>query len=125
LIALFRNAFQGLIPDEILWRQKEQFSDGVGYSWIDSLKAFAEAEITDQMLKNAHHKFPVKTPLTKEGYWYRMLFESHFKNPMAVHLVPSGPTVACSTPAAVRWDSAFENSADPSGRSVKGVHAGG
>lgn len=122
---ILRDAFRGLIPDEILWRQKEQFSDGVGYNWIDSIKDFVESEITDQMLKSATHRFPVKTPLTKEGYWYRMLFESHFKNPEAVHLIPSGPTVACSTPAALRWDRAFEEAADPSGRSVKGVHLSG
>lgn len=122
---ILRQAFDGLIPDEILWRQKEQFSDGVGYSWIDSIKTFVESEISDQQLKNAHHKFPMKTPQTKEGYWYRMIFESHFKNPAAVNLIPSGPTVACSTPAALLWDKNFENSADPSGRSVKGIHAGG
>ncbi len=119
---VLRDAFKGLIPDEILWRQKEQFSDGVGYSWIDSLKAYAEAEITDTMLKNAQHKFPEKTPTTKEGFWYRSIFESHFKNPAAIRLIPDGPSVACSTPTAIKWDQAFANMADPSGRAVRDVH---
>lgn len=119
---ILRDAFRGLIPDEILWRQKEQFSDGVGYSWIDSLKAYAEAEITDTMLQNARHKFPEKTPNTKEGYWYRSVFETHFKNPAAVGLIPDGPSVACSTPTAIKWDKAFANMADPSGRAVRDVH---
>jgi len=119
---VLRDAFKGLIPDEILWRQKEQFSDGVGYSWIDSLKAYSEAEITDTMLKNAQHKFPEKTPTTKEGYWYRSIFESHFKNPAAIRLIPDGPSVACSTPTAIKWDQAFANMADPSGRAVRDVH---
>jgi asparagine synthase (glutamine-hydrolysing) len=119
---ILRDAFRGLIPDEILWRQKEQFSDGVGYSWIDSLKAYAEAEITDTMLQNARHKFPEKTPNTKEGYWYRSVFETHFKNPAAVRLIPDGPSVACSTPTAIKWDKAFANMADPSGRAVRDVH---
>lgn len=119
---ILRDAFRGLIPDEILWRQKEQFSDGVGYSWIDSLKSFTQAEVTDLMLQNAHHKFPEKTPLTKEGYWYRSIFESHFRNPVAVKLIPDGPTVACSTPTAIKWDKAFSQMADPSGRAVRDVH---
>lgn len=119
---ILRDAFKGLIPDEILWRQKEQFSDGVGYSWIDSLKAFADAEVSDVMLKNAHHKFPEKTPQTKEGYWYRSIFESHFGNPSAVRLIPDGPSVACSTPTAIKWDKAFSQSADPSGRAVRDIH---
>lgn len=119
---VLRDAFRGLIPDEILWRQKEQFSDGVGYSWIDSLKAFANAEVSDSMLANARHRFPEKTPQTKEGYWYRSIFESHFKNPAAVRLIPDGPSVACSTPTAIKWDQAFAQMADPSGRAVRGVH---
>jgi asparagine synthase (glutamine-hydrolysing) len=119
---ILRDAFRGLIPDEILWRQKEQFSDGVGYNWIDSLKAHAEAEITDIMLQNARHKFPEKTPNTKEGYWYRSIFETHFRNPAAVRLIPDGPSVACSTPTAIKWDKAFATMADPSGRAVRDVH---
>ena len=119
---ILRDAFRGLIPDEILWRQKEQFSDGVGYSWIDSLKANAEKEITDQMLKNAQHRFPEKTPNTKEGFFYRTIFENHFKNPSAARLIPDGPSVACSTPTAIKWDKAFSEMADPSGRAVRDIH---
>jgi asparagine synthase (glutamine-hydrolysing) len=121
---ILRDAFKGLIPDEILWRQKEQFSDGVGYSWIDSLKAHAETEVSDSLLRNAKHRFPEKTPQTKEGYWYRSIFEGHFKNPCAVSLIPDGPSVACSTPTAIKWDKAFSQMADPSGRAVKDVHQG-
>jgi len=121
---ILRHAFKGLIPDEILWRQKEQFSDGVGYSWIDSLKAHAELEVTDALFKNAHHRFPEKTPSTKEGYWYRSIFESHFRNPAAIKLIPDGPSVACSTPTAIKWDKAFSQMADPSGRAVRDVHQG-
>jgi asparagine synthase (glutamine-hydrolysing) len=119
---ILRDAFRGLIPDEILWRQKEQFSDGVGYSWIDSLKAFANAEVSDAMLASARHRFPEKTPITKEGFWYRSVFEGHFRNPAAVRLIPDGPSVACSTPTAIKWDQAFAQMADPSGRAVRDVH---
>ncbi|MDX9828121.1 MAG: asparagine synthase B [Spirochaetia bacterium] len=119
---ILRKAFDGWIPDEILWRQKEQFSDGVGYSWIDSLKAFAEKEVSDSAMANAAYRFPVKTPPTKEAYLYRSIYEDHFKNPSAVDLVPDGPSIACSTPTAVRWDAAWANQADPSGRAVRGVH---
>jgi asparagine synthase (glutamine-hydrolysing) len=119
---ILRKAFDGWIPNEILWRQKEQFSDGVGYSWIDSLKAFAEKEVSDSAMANAAYRFPVKTPPTKEAYLYRSIYEDHFKNPSAVDLVPDGPSIACSTPTAVRWDAAWANQADPSGRAVRGVH---
>jgi asparagine synthase (glutamine-hydrolysing) len=119
---ILRKAFDGWIPDEILWRQKEQFSDGVGYSWIDSLKAFAEKEVSDSAMANAAYRFPVKTPPTKEAYLYRSIYEDHFKNPSAVDLVPDGPSIACSTPTAIRWDAAWANLADPSGRAVRGVH---
>ena len=119
---ILRKAFDGWIPDEILWRQKEQFSDGVGYSWIDSLKAFAEKEVSDSAMANAAYRFPVKTPPTKEAYLYRSIYEEHFKNPSAVNLVPDGPSIACSTPTAIRWDAAWANLADPSGRAVRGVH---
>ncbi len=122
---ILRQAFQGYIPDAILWRQKEQFSDGVGYSWIDTLRAHAEQEITDSQMANARHRFPEKTPVTKEGYWYRSIFEHHFGNPAAVPLIPDGPSVACSTPTAIRWDAAFAKSADPSGRAVRDVHKEG
>lgn len=119
---ILRKAFDGWIPDEILWRQKEQFSDGVGYSWIDSLKAFAEKEVSDSAMANAAYRFPVKTPPTKEAYLYRSIYEDHFKNPSAVDLVPDGPSIACSTPTAIRWDAAWANLADPSGRAVRGIH---
>jgi asparagine synthase (glutamine-hydrolysing) len=119
---ILRKAFDGWIPDEILWRQKEQFSDGVGYSWIDSIKSFADKEISDSVMANARYRFPQKTPVSKEAYWFRTIFEEHFKNPSAVDLVPDGPSIACSTPTAIRWDSAWAAMADPSGRAVKGVH---
>ncbi len=119
---ILRKAFEGWIPDEILWRQKEQFSDGVGYNWIDSLKEYAEKEVSDSAMANAAYRFPVKTPSTKEAYLYRAIFEEHFKNPSAVDLVPDGPSIACSTPTAIRWDAAWANQADPSGRAVRGVH---
>jgi asparagine synthase (glutamine-hydrolysing) len=119
---VLREAFDGWIPKEVLWRQKEQFSDGVGYSWIDSLKARAETEVSDSAMANAVHRFPVKTPTTKEAYWYRSMFEEHFPNPTAVDLVPDGPSIACSSPTAVKWDAAWASMADPSGRSVAGVH---
>jgi asparagine synthase (glutamine-hydrolysing) len=119
---VLRAAFDGWIPDEILWRQKEQFSDGVGYSWIDSIKAFAEKEVSDSVMANARYRFPVKTPVSKEAYWFRTIYEEHFKNPSCVDLVPDGPSIACSTPTAVRWDAAWAAMADPSGRAVAGVH---
>jgi asparagine synthase (glutamine-hydrolysing) len=119
---ILRKAFDGWIPDEILWRQKEQFSDGVGYSWIDSIKAYAEKEISDSVMANARYRFPSKTPVSKEAYWFRAIFEEHFKNASVVDLVPDGPSIACSTPTAVRWDSAWAAMADPSGRAIQGVH---
>jgi asparagine synthase (glutamine-hydrolysing) len=119
---ILRAAFDGYVPREVLWRQKEQFSDGVGYGWIDSIKAFTAAEVSDSAMANARHRFPVKTPLTKEAYWFRSLFEGHFGNPSAVDLVPDGPSIACSSPTAIRWDAAWASMADPSGRSVQGVH---
>ncbi len=117
-----RHAFTGAIPDEVLWRQKEQFSDGVGYSWIDGLKAHAEREVSDAMLRGAAERFPVKTPETKEAYLYRQLFEHHFPSATAVNCVPWERSVACSTETALRWDAAFAKMADPSGRAVLGVH---
>ncbi len=119
---ILREAFRGALPDEILWRQKEQFSDGVGYSWIDSLKAHAEARVTDRELAEAGERFPVGTPLTKESYVYRAIFDELFPLPSAAACVPSGPSVACSSPAALEWDPSFKANADPSGRAVKGVH---
>ncbi|MBI4911684.1 MAG: asparagine synthase B [Acidobacteria bacterium] len=120
-----RKAFDGAIPDSVLWRQKEQFSDGVGYGWIDGLKAFAEAEVSDGMLRGAGERFPVKTPETKEGYLYRQIFEQHFPSASAVACVPFERSVACSTPTALKWDAAFEKMVDPSGRAVMDVHREG
>jgi len=119
---ILREAFRGALPDEILWRQKEQFSDGVGYSWIDSLKAHAAARVSDRELAEAGERFPVGTPLTKESYLYRTIFEELFPHPSAAACVPCGPSVACSSPAALAWDPSFAGNADPSGRAVKGVH---
>ena len=117
-----RKAFEGYIPDEILWRQKEQFSDGVGYGWIDALKDTAEREVSDSMLKGAAERFPVKTPETKEAYLYRQLFEHHFPSATAINCVPWERSVACSTEIALKWDAAFQNRVDPSGRAVMDVH---
>ncbi|HBA60109.1 MAG TPA: asparagine synthase B [Elusimicrobia bacterium] len=119
---MLRKAFEGYLPDEVLWRQKEQFSDGVGYGWIDSLKKRAEEEVSDKQMENAAYRFPLKTPITKEGYLYRSIFETHFPNPEAPKLVPDGPSIACSTPTAIRWDASWAKMADPSGRAVKSVH---
>jgi asparagine synthase (glutamine-hydrolysing) len=120
--AILRSSFEGYLPKEILWRQKEQFSDGVGYSWIDGLKAHVEAQVSDQQLASASFKFPVNTPETKEAYIYRSIFEAHFPLASAVECVPGGKSVACSTPEALAWDESFANMADPSGRAVRSVH---
>jgi len=109
------------LPDEILWRQKEQFSDGVGYGWVDSLKDIAEKEVTDQMFAAAANRFPYNTPYTKEGYRYRMIFEELFPGEAAERTVPGGFTIACSTERALSWDASFADRADPSGRAA-GVH---
>lgn len=119
---ILRAAFEGYLPDEILWRQKEQFSDGVGYGWIDGLKAHAEAQVSDRELAAADKRFPVNPPQTKEAYYYRTLFEQFFPTPAAAETVPGGKSIACSTPAAIAWDASFANMADPSGRAVAGVH---
>jgi asparagine synthase (glutamine-hydrolysing) len=111
------------LPREILWRQKEQFSDGVGYSWIDSLKEFAENHISDAMMETAQFRFPDNTPSTKEAYYYRQIFESHFPSTAAIKTVPGGPSIACSTATAIAWDESFKNRADPSGRAMKEIHA--
>jgi asparagine synthase (glutamine-hydrolysing) len=122
---LLRRAFDGVLPPEILWRQKEQFSDGVGYSWIDSLKAHAEHEVSDSDFASARWRFPVNPPQTKEAYFYRTLFAARFPSEAAARCVPGGPSVACSTPAAIEWDAAFKSSLDPSGRAVRDVHQAG
>lgn len=113
------------LPSEILWRQKEQFSDGVGYSWIDSLKEHAEKHVSDAMMDTAEYRFPHNTPSTKEAYYYRQLFESHYPSQAAVATVPGGPSIACSSAAAIAWDESFKNRADPSGRAMAEVHGNG
>jgi asparagine synthase (glutamine-hydrolysing) len=120
--SILREAGQGLLPDEILWRQKEQFSDGVGYGWIDALKAHAEDRVSDRELAEAARRFPINPPATKEACLYRSLFEQHFPSPAAAATVPSGPSVACSTPEALAWDATLSQMADPSGRAMRGVH---
>jgi len=122
---ILREAFDGYLPEEVLWRQKEQFSDGVGYNWIDSLVEFAESQVTDQMMASAEYRFPHNTPDTKEAYFYRTIFEAHFPLDSAAECVPGGKSVACSTPEALAWDKKFVANADPSGRAMFDVHAQG
>ncbi|MDI1252125.1 asparagine synthase B [Thermomonas sp.] len=119
---ILREAFEGYLPKEILWRQKEQFSDGVGYGWIDGLKAHAEANVSDVAFAEAATRFPINTPTTKEGYFYRDLFDQVFPGDACANTVPGGKSIACSSPAAIAWDAAFANAADPSGRAIAGVH---
>ena len=119
---VIRKAFEKYLPESVAWRQKEQFSDGVGYSWIDTLKEVVEAEVTDEQMANAHYKFPTQTPQNKEEFYYRSIFEEHFPSEAAALCVPSVPSVACSTPIALEWDEAFKNMNDPSGRAVAKVH---
>ena len=119
---ILRDAFRGMLPDEILWRQKEQFSDGVGYGWIDYLKRFAEGCITDSMMAEVSRTFPLQTPTSKEQYYYRSIFEEMFKSKSAPLTVPVGPSIACSTPTAMRWSKEFGAVGDPSGRAVASVH---
>jgi len=121
--AVLREAFQGALPDAILWRQKEQFSDGVGYGWIDGLKAHAEQAISDREFAAAAARYPFNTPATKEAYLYRRIFEQHFPGEACAATVPGGKSIACSSAAALAWDPAFTNAADPSGRAVRGVHS--
>ncbi|WP_026959930.1 asparagine synthase B [Aliagarivorans taiwanensis] len=118
---ILREAFEQYLPHSVAWRQKEQFSDGVGYSWIDSLKELVELEVSDLELENAAFRFPINTPDTKEAYFYRAIFEEHFPQDSAAKCVPHGKSVACSTPEALAWDEAFQNNADPSGRAAS-VH---
>ena len=117
-----RKAFEDILPESVAWRQKEQFSDGVGYSWIDTLKEVVENEISDDQMKNAHFRFPIQTPLNKEEFYYRTIFESHFPSEAAALCVPQEASVACSTKIALEWDEAFKNMNDPSGRAVAKVH---
>ena len=119
---ILRQAFADMLPDEVAWRQKEQFSDGVGYSWIDTLKAVTAAAVTDEQMANAAERFPINTPQNKEEYYYRSIFAEHFPSDSAARSVPSVPSVACSTAEALAWDRSFQHLNDPSGRAVKGVH---
>ncbi|OEE13928.1 asparagine synthase B [Vibrio cyclitrophicus ZF205] len=119
---ILRECFEDYLPDSIAWRQKEQFSDGVGYDWIDTLKATAEAKVTDQQMEAAKFRFPYNTPTTKEGYAYREIFEELFPLESAAECVPGGPSVACSSAKAIEWDESFKNCVDPSGRAVQAVH---
>ncbi|MHC9088385.1 asparagine synthase B [Tenacibaculum sp. IMCC1] len=119
---VLRKAFESYLPKEVAWRQKEQFSDGVGYNWIDTLKEVVEAAITDKMMANAPHRFPTQTPRAKEEYYYRSIFEEHFPSETAALTVPSVPSIACSTPTALAWDKSFQNQNEPSGRAIKAVH---
>ena len=119
---IVRKAFEDMLPESVAWRQKEQFSDGVGYSWIDTLKVVVDTEVTQEQLANAHFRYPIQTPQNKEEYYYRTIFESHFPSDTAAKSVPQEPSVACSTKIALERDEAFKNMNDPSGRAVAKVH---
>lgn len=119
---ILRKAFEDMLPTEIVWRQKEQFSDGVGYGWIDELKAMTSKAVSDADMANAKYRFPVNTPMSKEEYYYRSIFSEHFPSDTSAACIPSVPSVACSTPEALLWDASFQNMNDPSGRAVKSVH---
>lgn len=119
---ILRDAFAPLLPESIVWRQKEQFSDGVGYSWIDTLKKITSSLVSDEEMKHAEKKFPINPPQNKEEYYYRCIFEEHFPSQSAARSVPSIPSIACSTAEALAWDTNFKNINDPSGRAVFGIH---
>ena len=119
---ILREAFADMLPAEVAWRQKEQFSDGVGYSWIDTLKRITSEAVTDQQMAHAAERFPINPPRNKEEYYYRSIFAEHFPSDSAARSVPSEASVACSTAVALEWDAAFRGMNDPSGRAVKGVH---
>jgi asparagine synthase (glutamine-hydrolysing) len=119
---VLRKAFENELPASVAWRQKEQFSDGVGYSWIDSLKAVVEEAVSDAQMTQVTHRFPVQPPRTKEEYYYRSIFEEHFPSQAAAMTVPSVPSIACSTPTALAWDASFQNMNEPSGRAIGNVH---
>ena len=119
---VLRKSFETYLPKEVAWRQKEQFSDGVGYSWIDSLKDLVNKEVSDNDFINASKRFPFQTPQNKEEYYYRSIFEEHFPSKTSAETVPSVPSVACSTPIAIEWDKSFKNLNDPSGRSIQNIH---
>jgi asparagine synthase (glutamine-hydrolysing) len=115
---VLRKAFEDLLPSEVAWRQKEQFSDGVGYSWIDTLKQLVETEISDDIFAKAAERFTINPPMNKEEYYYRNIFESHFSSKAAAKSVPSVPSIACSSPVALKWDASFQGKNDPSGRAI-------
>lgn len=119
---IVREAFADMLPESVAWRQKEQFSDGVGYSWIDTLKEITSKAVTDEQMVHAAERFPINTPMNKEEYYYRSIFEEYFPSESAARSVPSVPSVACSTAEALAWDASFKNLNDPSGRAVAGVH---
>ncbi|MBP1663367.1 MAG: asnB [Bacteroidetes bacterium] len=122
---ILRLAFEDYLPKDIAWRQKEQFSDGVGYNWIDTLKEMATQKVTDDEMANVAYRFPIQPPMTKEEYYYRSIYSELFPSDSAALCVPSVPSVACSTPVALEWDEAFKKNADPSGRAVSSVHEKG
>ena len=119
---IVRKAFEDILPESVVWRQKEQFSDGVGYSWIDTLKKVVGKAVSDEQLNNARYRFPIQTPQNKEEFYYRSIFESYFPSDAAALCVPQEASVACSTKRALEWDEAFKNMNDPSGRAVSKVH---
>ena len=119
---VLRKSFESYLPPSVAWRQKEQFSDGVGYDWIDSLKELVDVKVSDEMFNNAKFTFPFQTPMSKEEYFYRSIFEEHFPSETAAKTVPSVPSVACSSPLALEWDKSFKDMNDPSGRSISNVH---
>lgn len=119
---IVREAFADLLPESVAWRQKEQFSDGVGYSWIDTLKQITAEAVSDEQMTHAAERFPINPPMNKEEYYYRSIFEEYFPSESAARSVPSVPSVACSSAEALAWDASFKNLNDPSGRAVAGVH---
>jgi len=119
---VLREAFGDMLPEAVAWRQKEQFSDGVGYDWIDTLKEMVDTQVTDKQMENAKYRFPYQTPSSKEEFYYRTIFEEHFPSDAAATTVPSVPSVACSSQVALDWDESFKNMNDPSGRAVANVH---
>jgi asparagine synthase (glutamine-hydrolysing) len=119
---ILRKAFEDELPQSVAWRQKEQFSDGVGYNWIDSLKELVESSVTDMQMEQVNHRFSAQPPRTKEEYFYRCIFEDHFPSRAAALTVPSVPSIACSTPTALAWDASFQNINEPSGRAIASIH---
>ncbi len=119
---ILREAFRDMLPEEIAMRQKEQFSDGVGYSWIDTLKQMTATAVSDEQMARAAERFPINPPQNKEEYFYRSIFAEHFPSDSAARSVPSVPSVACSSAEALSWDASFKNMNDPSGRAVSDIH---